>query len=159
MSVFKSAFPWAVVGILALASGCEEDTGKFLDYRGLRFLSDEGKVLQFSGSDIFNKPLPCVRLTGKFNFVLPLRDLNEADLVTLGVVGRQAGFDRTVYEFEQGYIGFRLGKLEDFSFHGPEVSIATTKDGPFVSLPAPEKEIRKLFGEPSRVTSGRRPFH
>lgn len=163
MSAIQSASrSLAVSGILALLCGCGNDAN-FLNYGRLRFVSRNGKVTELSGSCMYDKPLPCVRLKGKLNCLLPLQELTEEDLVKLGIVGQDKGKFGTFYDFEQGVVSFVEGKLDYFSFQGlpaPEVvSIATTKEGPFVSLPAPEREIYKLFGKPNSISQGSRPFN
>lgn len=154
MSAIQSASRSLAVSVmLALLCGCGDDV-KFPNYGGLRFVSRNGKVTEVSGSWMYHKPLPCIRLKGKLNCVLALEEVTEEELIKLGVDGRQTGPDRTVYEFEQGVIGFNQGKLDSFDFQGlraPGVSISPTKNGPFVSLPAPEREIYKLFGKPNSI--------
>lgn len=155
MSAFQaSARSLAVMGMLAFLCGCGDDV-KFPNYGGLRFVSRNGKVTEVSGSWLYHKPLPCVRLKGKLNCVLPLQEVTEEELVKLGVIGQGKGQFGTVYEFDQGVIRFNQGKLNSFDFQGLRapgtVSIAPTKDGPFVTLPAPEQEIYKLFGQPNSI--------
>lgn len=155
MSAFQSsARSLAVMGMLALLCGCWSE-GRFLNYAEQEFHSKDGKVIAVNGNSLYHKHLPCVRLKGKLNCLLPLQELTEAELVKLGVDGRQSGPDCTVYEFDQGVVSFVAGKLDYFSFQGIPapgvVSIAPTKEGPFVSLPAPEREIYRLFGKPNSI--------
>lgn len=164
----KPVTPLVAVAFLALSSGCGEKLGYFLEYGNYRFhCSHDGVVDSASVSGLYDAPF-FVRLPTSPERVVSPSDMTENELTELAT-SITNGFDGTpeIYDLKWGQVVHRQGKRNSGSFYGYSgngstssgIAVAKSRNGPFVTLPSTEREIRKVFGKPNRISQGSQPFH